>query len=171
MPKFTVSLPDGTQVVHDLVEDQISLGRVEENTIEISDASVSSRHAQLTRDEGDYVLRDIGSTNGTRYNDRELPEGEDVRLRDGDVIIFGKVGVLYNSETPAASRPLPVEETLAVVPAAASARPADFSNASPFATKKSSADKLGIALIVVAVLALLAAGGVIAQIYQMPSPL
>jgi len=171
MPKFTVSLPDGTEVVHDLLEDQISLGRIEENTIEISDASVSSRHAQLTRDDGDYVLRDIGSTNGTRYNGRELPEGEDVRLSDGDVVIFGNVSVFYGSEVPAASKPLPMEEVVAAVPAAASARPADFANASPFQTKKKGGDPVGIALIVVAVLALLAAGGVIAMVYQIPAPL
>lgn len=171
MPKFTVSLPDGDEVVHDLVDDQITVGRVDENTIEISHASVSSRHAQLTRDEGDYVLRDIGSTNGTRYNDRELAEGEDVRLSDGDTIIFGSVGVLYSSEVPAASRPIPAEATVAAVPAAASARPAGFSNASPFQTKKKGGDSVGIALIAVAVLALLAAGGVIAMVYQIPPPL
>jgi pSer/pThr/pTyr-binding forkhead associated (FHA) protein len=171
MPKLTVSLPDGTEAVHDLVEDLITIGRVDDNTIEISDASVSSRHAQLAKDDSDYVLRDLGSTNGTRVNGREATEGEDFQLADGDMVIFGKVTVLYSSETPASSRPRPVEETVASIPAAASVRPADFSNASPFQTKKKGRDPVGIAVIALGIVALLAAGGVIALIYQMPSPL
>ena len=171
MPKFTVSLPDGTEAVHDLVDELITVGRVDDNTIEIVDASVSSRHAQLTKDDGDYVLRDLGSTNGTRVNGREAPEGEDFKLGDGDKVIFGNVPVLYNSETPAPSRQLPAEESVSSIPAAASVRPADFANASPFQTKKKGGDPVGMALIALAILALLAAGGVIFMITQMPSPL
>jgi pSer/pThr/pTyr-binding forkhead associated (FHA) protein len=171
MPKLTVSLPDGTDAVHELVEELITVGRVDDNTIEISDASVSSRHAQLSKDDGDYVLRDLGSTNGTRVNGREAPEGEDFKLADGDSVIFGKVTVLYNSETPAPTKQRPAEESVAAIPAAASVRPADFSNASPFQTKKKGRDPAGIAIVALSIIALLAAGGVIALIYQMPSPL
>ena len=171
MPKLTVSLPDGTEAVHDLVEDVLTVGRVDDNMIEISDASVSSRHAQLSKDDGDYVLRDLGSTNGTRVNGRELPEGEDIKLGDGDEVIFGNIGVLYSSETPAASRPLPAEEHVTSAPAAASIRPADFANASPFQTKKKGRDPAGIAIISLGIVALLAAGGVVAMIFQMQSPL
>ena len=171
MPKLTVSLPDGTEAVHELVEDLVTVGRVDDNTIEIGDPSVSSRHAQLTKDDGDYVLRDLGSTNGTRVNGREAAEGEDFKLGDGDTIIFGKVNVHYGSETPSASRPMPVEETVASIPAAASVRPADFSNASPFQTKKKGRDPAGMAIVAVGIVALLAAGGVIFLITQMPPPL
>jgi pSer/pThr/pTyr-binding forkhead associated (FHA) protein len=171
MPKLTVSLPDGTEAIHELVEDLITVGRVDDNLIEIADPSVSSRHAQLTKDDGDYVLRDLGSTNGTRVNGREAAEGEDFKLGDGDTIIFGKVTVLYGSEVPAASRPLPVEEGVAAAPAVASVRPADFANASPFQTKKKGRDTVGIALVVASLVALLATGGVIFLITQMPPPL
>lgn len=171
MPKLTVSLPDGTEVAHDLLEDLITVGRVDDNTIEISDASVSSRHAQLSKDDGDYVLRDLGSTNGTRVNGREAAEGEDFKLSDGDQVIFGKVGVLYNSETPAASRPLPAEEHVSSIPAAASIRPADFANASPFQTRKKGRDPAGIAIIALGIVALLAAGGIVALICQLQPPL
>ncbi|MGB8167376.1 MAG: FHA domain-containing protein [Chthoniobacteraceae bacterium] len=171
MPKLTVSLPDGTEVVHELVEEVITIGRVDDNTIEIADASVSSRHAQLSKDDADYVLRDLGSTNGTRVNGREAAEGEDFKLGDGDAVIFGKVSVLYSSETPAPSRPMPVEETVASIPAAASVRPADFSNASPFQTKKKGRDSVGLALIVLAIVALLGAGVVVGLIYKMQPPL
>jgi pSer/pThr/pTyr-binding forkhead associated (FHA) protein len=171
MPKLTVSLPDSGDVVHDLVEELITVGRVDDNTIAIAHASVSSRHAQLSKDDADYVLRDLGSTNGTRVNGRELPEGEDFKLGDGDTVVFGNISVLYSSETPASSRPIPVGETVTSIPAAASARPADFANASPFESKKKSRDPAGAGLIALGVLALLAAGGAIALILQMQSPL
>lgn len=171
MPKLTVSLPDGPESVHELTEDVITIGRVDDNMIEIADISVSSRHAQLTKDDGDYVLRDLGSTNGTRVNGQEAPEGEEIKLSDGFNIVFGKVAVLYSSEVPAASRPLPAEEVVAAVPAASSARPADFANASPFQSKKEGLDPKGVAITIVAVLALLAAGGVAAMAWQMQSPL
>ncbi len=171
MPKLTVSLPDGTEAVHDLVENLITIGRVDDNMIEIPDASVSSRHAQLSKDDADYVLRDLGSTNGTRFNGREAAEGEDFKLSDGDQVTFGNVAVLYSSETPAASRPLPTEEHSAPLPAAASIRPADFANASPFQTKKKGSDPAGMAILALSIVALLAAGAVIALIYQIQPPL
>lgn len=171
MPKLTVSLPDGTEAVHELAEELITVGRIEENMIEIADISVSSRHAQLAKDDGDYVLRDLGSTNGTRVNNRELPEGEDIKLGDGDSIIFGKVTVLYSSEVPAASKRMPEQEGVSAVPAAASVRPADFANASPFQSKKEGLDPKGVAIILLAIVALVAAGGVTALICQMPPAL
>ncbi|HZJ17269.1 MAG TPA: FHA domain-containing protein, partial [Chthoniobacteraceae bacterium] len=68
MPKLQISLPDGTQNSFDLIEDTITVGRVEDNMIQIDDASVSSHHAELVRDGDDYLLRDLDSTNGTRLN-------------------------------------------------------------------------------------------------------
>lgn len=171
MPKLTVSLPDGGDAVHELVDDVVTVGRVEDNNIEISHPSVSSRHAQFTKDDSDYILRDLGSTNGTRVNGREAAEGEDIKLSDGDSLVFGSVTVLYSSEVPAASRPLPAEESVAVMPAAASVRPADFANASPFKAKKEGRDPKGMAIIALSIIALLAAGGIVAMVYQMQPPL
>ncbi|MEA3209565.1 MAG: hypothetical protein QOE70_2622 [Chthoniobacter sp.] len=171
MPQLTVSLPDGTDAVFQLTEDLITVGRIEENLIQIDDASVSSRHAQLSSDDGDYVLRDLGSTNGTRVNGRDAVEGEDRKLSDGDIIIFGKVTVLYGSERPAESKPMPEESEVAVVPAAASVRPADFANASPFQTKKEKKDPAGAAIMAFGIFALLAFGGAVALVLQMESPL
>jgi len=47
------------------------------------------------------------------------------------------------------------------VPAAASARPANFANASPFQTKQKGRDPVGVALIVASLVALAAAGGAV----------
>ena len=96
MPKLLVSLPDGSEAVHELVEASISIGRLAENALQIEDASVSSQHAELTLGEsGDYFLTDLGSTNGTLLNGRELAEGEAHPLKGGDRVRFGHIETGY----------------------------------------------------------------------------
>ena len=52
---------------------------------------VSRRHAALSRDGERWVLRDLGSTNGTRVNGVRVVE--DVEVRPGDRVNLG--GVVY----------------------------------------------------------------------------
>ena len=47
MAKLSVSLPDGTDMTHELTEDVVTVGRVSDNVIYINDASVSSHHAEI----------------------------------------------------------------------------------------------------------------------------
>jgi len=54
------------------------------------DLDVSSRHAAVVRQAGTFVVRDLGSTNGTFVNGQRI--SGDVSLKDGDVIGFGPNG-------------------------------------------------------------------------------
>jgi S1-C subfamily serine protease len=54
------------------------------------DLDVSTRHASVIRHGEAFVLRDLGSTNGTLVNGQRIA-GE-VTLKDGDVIAFGQNG-------------------------------------------------------------------------------
>ncbi len=54
------------------------------------DLDVSSRHASITRGAGGFVLKDLGSKNGTFVNGKRV--AADVLLRDGDIIAFGDKG-------------------------------------------------------------------------------
>ena len=162
MPKLQVALPDGTTASHDLTDDMITVGRVEDNMIQIEDASVSSHHAELVRDGDDYILRDLDSTNGTKLNGAAHSEG---KLKQGDEIVFGHINALYESESPlVASEPMPMEAGVALQPAAQSVRPSNFSNASPFQTKKKKKDPKSVAILafgIVAILAFLAAAAAV----------
>lgn len=170
MPQLKVSLPDGA-ATHDLTDSQITVGRISENSLQIEDASVSSRHATLTLDSsGDYILRDIGSTNGTELNGKAIDPDTDHKLQDGDKVTFGKIDTAYTSENPAEARPLPEAEEAAAVVAETSTRPADFSNASPFQTKKKKSDTKGVLLIVLAVIAIGLFGYVVTLISAIQAP-
>lgn len=52
--------------------------------------ALSRRHAEIRRSGTTFVLRDLGSKNGTFIDDQPLQPGLDVELRDGAVIRFGK---------------------------------------------------------------------------------
>jgi len=171
MPQLHVSLPESGHATHDLQDAVITIGRISENTLQIEDISVSSRHAQLTLDEGgDYILRDLGSTNGTDLNGRAIEPETDHKLQDGDKVRFGKIDTSYKSENLAEARPLPEAEEVAAVVAETSMRPADFANASPFQKKKGKKDPVGMALIALAVLAVAACGYAVSLIYAIQPP-
>lgn len=54
------------------------------------DLDVSARHAQIDRHDGRYIIRDVGSTNGTFVNGVRVSTPRD--LRAGDVIMLGPAG-------------------------------------------------------------------------------
>src|SRR3954464_6406066 len=166
MPTLHVTLPDGADIKHDLTEDVITIGRVPDNMLQIDDISVSSHHATLTLTHGEYVLRDIGSTNGTRLTGEDLTPDTDHKLTGGEKITFGKIVARYASDAAGSDAlPLPEEEDTSIVPAAASIRPADFANASPFQTKKKKKDPSGVAIIAFSIVAILAFAAAMLQIF------
>lgn len=170
MPKLIVTLQDGTQNTFDLIDDTLTIGRLPDNTLQIDDASVSSHHATLTLVDGDYVYRDIGSTNGSRLNGKTLQPDTDHRLQNGDSLMLGKVDGSYESETPAESRPLPAEEEVALTPAASSSAPVNFQNASPFQSKKKKKDPSGTAVLALGGFAILVFVVAILQIVTLKGP-
>ena len=72
---------------------RISIGRAPDNMLCLGEDAlrVSSHHAEVTRRGNVYVLRDLGSTNGTMINGRRVIVSE---LADDDLIEFGAGGPL-----------------------------------------------------------------------------
>jgi hypothetical protein len=64
----------------------VSIGRLPECDVVISDPGASRRHAEIRLEAGTYVVRDLGSTNGTIVNGEITPSHE---LRSGDRITIG----------------------------------------------------------------------------------
>ena len=162
MPKLKLTLPDGTTPDHELTDDLISIGRSVDNLLQIEDASVSSHHAQLVSGEnGDYILEDLGSTNGTRLNGKTIKEGESHKLHNGDKVRFGSIETIYGSENAAGDREeMPEAKENEGKPAARSVKPTNFQNASPFEKKSAKKNPAAIAVWVltgIAMLALIAA--------------
>jgi predicted component of type VI protein secretion system len=111
--------------VFELKQDELTVGRDIGNNIVINDPEISRRHARLSTQAGNYVIEDMGSTNGTFVNGQRLI-GPHV-LRHGETVMFGeKVGLEFQamqydpnatliSGAPAAPQPAPrVAETYRV---------------------------------------------------------
>ncbi|MGV8073238.1 MAG: adenylate/guanylate cyclase domain-containing protein [Syntrophobacteraceae bacterium] len=80
------------------VSERTSIGRHPMNQIHIPDRLISKEHCLIFLDrKGNYVIRDLGSQNGTAVNNRRL--GEDCILRDGDHITIGSTQCIF-SEKP-----------------------------------------------------------------------
>lgn len=63
------------------------------------EAKVSRRHARVMFREGQFVIEDLGSTNGTFVNrGRRLIPGNPHVLKDGDEVIVGKTFLRFNLE-------------------------------------------------------------------------
>ncbi len=69
-----------------LGEEQITIGRANDATLVLSDDYASSRHARLFPQDGQWIVEDLGSTNGT-YLDRQkvtqptpVPAGVPIRI-------------------------------------------------------------------------------------------
>lgn len=62
-----------------------TLGRAPDSDIVLPDRQVSRYHARIEQDDDGYLLRDLGSKNGTFVNGEQV-RGQPYRLRDGDEI-------------------------------------------------------------------------------------
>lgn len=69
-----------------LGREAVTFGRSHESSIEISDDFISRNHATIEVRGADYLLRDLGSMNGTFVNDLRIVEK---RLAPGDQIRIG----------------------------------------------------------------------------------
>lgn len=78
------SLRKGTEIP---LRGEVTFGRKNDNTVVLSDPYVSNHHMRLFRNEGRYVVEDMGSTNGTLLNGEKLKMK--TYLKDGDVISIG----------------------------------------------------------------------------------
>jgi hypothetical protein len=67
----------------------LSIGRDVGNTLRLGDGSASRIHAELRHEPGGWVLRDLGSMNGTYLNGRRVMGP--VLVRAGDQVMFGCV--------------------------------------------------------------------------------
>jgi serine phosphatase RsbU (regulator of sigma subunit) len=95
--RLTISDTSGRRTIA-VERSPFSIGRGSDNSLQLTDARVSRRHAELVRDGDVWLLRDCGSRFGTFVNDVKV---EDARLAPGDRIRLGHTDVRVDSGEPA----------------------------------------------------------------------
>ena len=86
----------------------VTIGREEGNGLRLNDERVSRFHAKVQMEDGDVILTDLDSTNGTRVNGTAI---QIRRLRPGDQVSIGRSMLLFGTMEEIAAR------KAAVVPA------------------------------------------------------
>ena len=75
-----------------LEKDVVRAGRHPDSDIFLDDVTVSRRHVDIVRGEGGYVVKDVGSLNGTYLNRERV---ESAPLSDGDELQIGTFKLVF----------------------------------------------------------------------------
>jgi hypothetical protein len=92
VPVGSLVQPDGARIP--ITDDPVTIGRLPECDVVLTDPNVSRRHAEVRRQNGQIVVVDLDSTNGTRVNGTGVREQ---RLDDGDVITVGTATLRFEA--------------------------------------------------------------------------
>lgn len=118
MPPVTFQILEGIdkgRVFRDLPT-PVTIGREEGNVLRLNDERVSRFHAKVQYDNGEVIITDLESTNGTRVNGNVV---QIRRLRAGDRIGVGRSLILFGSEKEIRERMETLSGTSAASPGGA----------------------------------------------------
>jgi len=87
---------DGEHRVFELAHRCVCIGRDNGNDLQFAkDSELSRKHCSIVRQEGDYLLRDDSSVNGTFLNELPVEVAVPKQLNDGDEIRIGKTYLTF----------------------------------------------------------------------------
>ena len=101
-PPITISLEfdveSGERLRFTLDKALLTIGRAADNDIVLAPPirnadTVSQHHARLSRNQDDYIVRDLGSKNGLAVNGRQTIEN---LLQEGDRLQFGEAEAIFH---------------------------------------------------------------------------
>jgi len=75
------------------IGDELSLGRSSSNDIVIKDPFISKKHFRILKDEGEFFIEDLNSSNGTYVNGDKI--GDVVVLKNNDLIKTGDLEFIF----------------------------------------------------------------------------
>jgi predicted component of type VI protein secretion system len=88
MAKLVVLSPEQKGRSYELKVDKTTIGRVEDNTFQITESSVSSHHCEVLLRGSDVVIKDLNSTNGSFINGEKISESV---LKPGQTLRLGQI--------------------------------------------------------------------------------
>src|SRR5688572_3679839 len=95
MPTLVIRGPDGAEQEQELSA-EVTIGRADNNDVILTSGGVSRRHARIYLDDGQVVVEDSGSANGTFLDGQKIkgpkPLGAATKLSIGDYTIRLKGG-------------------------------------------------------------------------------
>ena len=87
MLKILLKLKDKELKALETDKPEITIGRNENSDIHINNLGASKKHARIFRRNGEYIIEDLKSTNGTLMNNKSIITA---KLTGKDVVTIGK---------------------------------------------------------------------------------
>ncbi len=88
---------DASSTRHTIEGDRITIGRQDDNEIVlVDDMRVSRHHAEVVEQDGEWLLRDLRSRNGSFLNGQRITEGA---LRPGDHLKIGSTTFVFRVDS------------------------------------------------------------------------
>jgi len=109
MAKLVLLSMGMTGRTQELKLDKTTIGRVEDNTFQIAEPSVSSHHCEVLLRGNDVVVRDLDSTNGTYVNGERVSESV---IKPGQILRLGQVEMRLETDAPPAPAKKHIDQTL-----------------------------------------------------------
>ncbi len=97
MAKLYLKFEQSDQVLKEvpLTQATTTIGRLPDNNVQIDNLAVSGHHAQISWEQGHYIVEDLGSLNGTYVNNERVGKAT---LKHGDQVKIGKHLVEFKQE-------------------------------------------------------------------------
>jgi len=111
MAKLVILSEGMTGRSHELKVDKTTIGRVEDNTFQIPEPSVSSHHCEVLLRGNEVVVRDLNSTNGSFINGEKITEKV---LKPGQTLRLGQIEIRLETDAPPGQSKKPVDSTMVV---------------------------------------------------------
>jgi adenylate cyclase len=92
MPLIRITSREEQPKNFNLVQEKISIGRGQDNDIVLSDQRASRQHAQIKKENNQYVIHDLGSVNGTLVNETKISTAP---LQHNDQIKIGNSILIF----------------------------------------------------------------------------
>src|SRR5947208_11587618 len=87
---FIVKGPNGVEKAFPMRSITVTIGRSDACEIAVKDSSMSGKHAEISKINGEIRVKDMGSANGIWLNGERV---DDVELFDGDVLRLGQTSI------------------------------------------------------------------------------
>jgi adenylate cyclase len=92
MPSLDVITNDGRRSNLQISKEKITIGRSKDNNLILSDKTVSRYHAEILETKEGYILKDLGSENGTKVNRKSI---QSILLKHKDEIKIGSSSLVF----------------------------------------------------------------------------
>jgi pSer/pThr/pTyr-binding forkhead associated (FHA) protein len=109
MAKLVVLSAGMTGRTQELKVEKTTIGRVEDNTFQIAEPSVSSHHCEVLLRGNDVVVRDLNSTNGTFINGEKVAESA---IKPGQILRLGQIEMRLETDAPASPAKKQIDQTM-----------------------------------------------------------